>query len=148
MINLNFGVIISFDGKKMSAYYAEEGIYMANKKEVILLKEGEIALKGLNRRSFESAFIKNLKYRLKPLGKFEYTCSQSMIFIEPLEDDIDMDRVFARVSKVFGASAVCRALQTDKSDLNALCEDIIEYVGPELENARTFRSASRSRYRG
>lgn len=116
---------------------------MSNKKEVILLKEGEIALKGLNRRSFESAFIKNLKYRLKPLGKFEYTCSQSMIFIEPIEDGIDMDRAFARVSKVFGASAVCRALRTDKSDLNALCEDIIEYVGPELENARTFKAAAK-----
>lgn len=29
-------------------------------KEIILLKEGEIALKGLNKRTFEEAFIKTL----------------------------------------------------------------------------------------
>lgn len=121
----------------------ERKLYMTGKKEVILLKEGEIALKGLNRRSFESAFIKNLKYRLKHLGNFEYTCSQSMVFIEPLDDDIDMDKAFETASKVFGASAICRALQTDKTDFNALCRDIVDYVGAELENVRTFRAAAK-----
>lgn len=116
---------------------------MTDKKEVILLKEGEIALKGLNRRSFESAFIKNLKYRLKSLGSFEYTCSQSMVFIEPLDDGIDMDKAFETASRVFGASAICRALQTDKSDLETLCRDIVDYVGDELENVRSFKAAAK-----
>ena len=65
-------------------------------KEIILLKEGEIALKGLNKRTFEESFIKNLRHRLKPLGKFDYTRSQSMIYCEPLEDTIDMDEAVAQ----------------------------------------------------
>lgn len=32
-------------------------------KETILIKVGEIALKGLNRRSFEDVLIKNIKRR-------------------------------------------------------------------------------------
>lgn len=112
---------------------------MENIKEVILLKEGEIALKGLNRRTFEEAFIKNLRRRLKPLGNFDYRSSQSMIYAEPLDDNIDMDEAFSRAAKVFGANAVCRAIITEKEDFNALCKVAAEYCRDELECARTFK---------
>lgn len=118
----------------IKVYFAYERKYyksMENIKEVILLKEGEIALKGLNRRTFEEAFIKNLRHRLKPLGKFDYRSSQSMIYIEPMEDGIDLDEAFSRASKVFGANAICRALITDKEDFDKLCADAIEYCRPE-----------------
>ena len=39
-------------------------------KEIILIKNGELALKGLNRSNFESVLIKNLKRRLKGIGEF------------------------------------------------------------------------------
>ena len=41
------------------------------KQELILIKVGEIALKGLNRRTFEDVLMKNIKRHLAPLGKFE-----------------------------------------------------------------------------
>ena len=107
-------------------------------KEIILLKEGEIALKGLNKRTFEEAFIKNLRHRLKPLGKFDYTRSQSMIYCEPLEDTIDMDEAVLRASRVFGAAAICRAMITEK-DFETICRDALEYCGEELSCARTFK---------
>ena len=40
-------------------------------KEIILIKNGEIALKGLNRNTFEEILIKNIRFRLKKLGRFE-----------------------------------------------------------------------------
>ena len=64
-------------------------------KEIILLKEGEIALKGLNKRTFEESFIKNLRHRLKPLGKFDYTRSQSMIYCEPRKTLSTWTRLFS-----------------------------------------------------
>ena len=107
-------------------------------KEVILLKEGEIALKGLNRRTFEETFIKNLKYRLKSLGKFSLKSSQSMIYAEPLDDDIDMDEAFLRASRVFGANAICRAFVSEK-DFEKICENALVCCGSELGSARTFK---------
>ena len=50
--------------------------------EVILIKNGELALKGLNRRTFENILIKNIRYRLSDLGKFTFTPAQSTIKIE------------------------------------------------------------------
>ena len=70
--------------------------------EIILGYQGEMSLKGLNRNQFESAMMKILRYRLKTVGKFKVYCTQSTFYMEPEEEDVDMDLAFDRVSKVFG----------------------------------------------
>ncbi len=116
---------------------------MNEKKEILILKEGEVALKGLNRRSFEETMVKTLKYRLSPLGKFDIRVSQSMLYIEPLSEDIDMDEAEKRASRVFGANAVCRALAAEKTDVGTLSERILAYLDDELSEAKTFKVFSR-----
>ena len=51
-------------------------------KEVILIKNGELVLKGLNRRTFEDMLVKNIKKRLQSIGKFDFTVAQSTIMIK------------------------------------------------------------------
>ena len=48
-------------------------------KEIILLKDGEIALKGLNRHAFEDRLIKNARRKLTPVGSFHFKKAQSTI---------------------------------------------------------------------
>lgn len=107
-------------------------------KELIIFKEGEIALKGLNKRSFEDAFIHNLKRRLKPLGKFDYERSQSTIYAIPQSEDIDLDEAVERGSKVFGAAALCKAAVVEK-DFDVICASAIEYIRETAEVSRTFK---------
>ena len=64
-------------------------------KEIILIKDGEIVLKGLNRRQFEDVLKKNIRIALHELGKFEITSAQSTITVKPLSEDIDLDRAEA-----------------------------------------------------
>ena len=59
--------------------------------EIILLKLGEVVLKGLNRRSFEQKLMGNVRRRLLGLGEFQVSCMQSTIYVEPLSEDADMD---------------------------------------------------------
>ena len=62
-------------------------------KEIILVKYGEIALKGLNKSTFEDMLQKNIKRRLKKLGTFGFYRRQSTIYITPPEEaDIDGDK--------------------------------------------------------
>lgn len=107
-------------------------------KELIIFKEGEIALKGLNKRTFEDAFIRNLKHRLNKLGKFEYTKAQSTIYAIPQSEDIDLDEAVELGSKVFGAAALCRALVVEK-DFNAICKEAIAYIEETAMMSRTFK---------
>ena len=47
--------------------------------EIILLKLGEVVLKGLNRRSFEDKLLSNVRRRLKNCGSFQVYLRQSTI---------------------------------------------------------------------
>ena len=102
-------------------------------KEIILLKCGEIALKGLNRSGFEDRLVKNCKRRLEPLGDFKFGKAQSTIYIEPKSEDIDLDEAVARLQKVFGIVALTRACVAEKN-----WDDITEKARTYLENVLPF----------
>lgn len=83
--------------------------------DLILLKYGEIALKGLNRPKFEQKLIDNVTSALAPLGKFSVKKAQSTIYVEPLEDGIDMLQTIRRLQKVFGIVNICPAVRCEKN---------------------------------
>lgn len=107
-------------------------------KEIILCKYGEIALKGLNKSNFESILAKNVKRRLRSLGKFDYWRAQSTMYISPLDDSIDMDEVLEALKKIFGIVKLCKALEIDKT-MDAVLNDTMEYLSDALEDAETFK---------
>lgn len=113
-------------------------------KEIILIKNGELTLKGLNRNSFEDILIKNMKKRLNDLGKFEFTKSQSTIMVDPVDEGIDLDDAVDRLSKVFGIAALSRACVCEK-DFESIKATAAEYLEEQLEDAKTFKvNAKRS----
>ena len=69
-------------------------------KEVLLLKCGEIVLKGLNRKTFEDRLLKNLKRRMAHVADCEITMRQSVVYVE-IPDDADADAVMECASRVF-----------------------------------------------
>ena len=64
-----------------------------NNNEILLLKLGEVVLKGLNRRSFEDKLVSNVRRRMKPCGSFQIYIRQSTIYVEPQTEDCDMSGV-------------------------------------------------------
>ncbi len=107
-------------------------------KEIILVKNGELALKGLNRRTFEDILIKNMRHRLSDLGKFKFTPAQSTIMVEPVYEDTDLDEAEKRLLKVFGIAALSRAAAVEK-DINVILDTAGVYLKEQLENAKTFK---------
>jgi len=107
-------------------------------KEIILVKYGEMALKGQNKYSFEDILFKNIKFRLKSIGKFKYSSAQSTIYIEPDEDNIDLDDVISKLQKVFGIAAICRACVCEK-DFADIQSKAVEYLRETLEDAKSFK---------
>jgi thiamine biosynthesis protein ThiI len=111
-------------------------------KEIILLKNGEIALKGLNRGTFEDTLIKNIRRRIKSLGVFSVTKSQSTICIEPRDEDVDMDELIIRLQKIFGIAAICRSCLAPK-DMEQIMQIAAEYAKFSLNSASTFKIEAR-----
>lgn len=107
--------------------------------DIILLKLGELVLKGLNRHNFEEKLMSNARRRLQSCGgRFKVTTKQSITYVEPLEDACDMDRAFEAMKMVFGAAGVCRCRACEK-DKNVMLSAIQEFLAPQLAAAKTFK---------
>ena len=106
--------------------------------DIILLKPGELILTGLNRRSFETRLLGNVRRRLAHVGEFKCRCLQSIIYVEPAAEGADMDAAFEALQKVFGVISLTRAAacEKDKDAITALAKD---YLREELERAKSFK---------
>lgn len=107
-------------------------------KEIILIKNGEIALKGLNRSSFEDMMIRNIRRRLKTIGNFSYTKAQSTVVITPLDENIDLDEACDCLKKVFGIAAFSRAAVIEK-DYDKIVNVIVPVLEERLSDFKTFK---------
>lgn len=107
-------------------------------KEIILVKNGELALKGLNRHTFEDILIGNMRRRLSDLGRFRFTLSQSTIMAEPLGEDFDLDEAVERLTRVFGIAGLSRAAAVEK-DMDTILSAAGEYLAAQLLAAKTFK---------
>ena len=110
--------------------------------DILLLKLGEIVLKGLNRRSFEAKLVGNVRRRLLGLGKFKVSCMQSTIYVEPEDDSADMDAAFAAMQDVFGIVKISRAAACEK-DKDAIVRLATEYLRNDMLHARSFKVESK-----
>ncbi len=107
-------------------------------RDIILLKQGEIVLKGLNKRYFEQKLLQNVKRRLASLGEFDVNCLQSTIYVEPLDDAADMDAALDAMTRVFGAASVVRAAGCEKTP-QAMAAKAVEYMADAMRAARSFK---------
>lgn len=108
------------------------------KADIILLKYGEISLKGLNRPMFEKQLLGNVAKALAPLGRFSVRKSQSTVYVEPLGDDIDMRAATERLSKVFGIVNICPAVKCQKT-IEDIERTTLECLSQTDLNGKTFK---------
>jgi thiamine biosynthesis protein ThiI len=95
-------------------------------KEIFLVKEGEMALKGLNKKTFENVLIKNIRHALSTFDDVRVSRAQSVIYVS-VGDGSDTDAAFFRLSKVFGISAICRAVVCGK-DFEVFKHEAAAYI--------------------
>ncbi|MFI3253731.1 MAG: tRNA uracil 4-sulfurtransferase ThiI [Eubacteriales bacterium] len=107
-------------------------------KEMILLKLGELVLKGLNRRSFEEKLQSNVARRVHPYGRFRIYTRQSTMYIESKEDSCDIYKAFEALKTVFGIAGLSIAYACDK-DKDAILAACKEHLATELSQSTTFK---------
>lgn len=113
-------------------------------KEVVLIKLGELVLKGLNRNKFEDLLLKNIKNSVKRFGTAHVKASQSTVYVEFEEPDIDMDDVVSACTRIFGIVTVVKALRTE-TDIECIKAAVKSYLHTDFLSAKTFKvNAKRS----
>ena len=111
-------------------------------KEIFLLKLGEIVLKGANKRQFESRLRQNVRRRMKLYGNFDVYLMQSTVYVEPMDENCDVDGAWEACRSIFGVVSLCRCRPCDKN-LDAIFDAIENYLGDDLDCAKSFKVESK-----
>ena len=113
-----------------------------NNNEILLLKLGEVVLKGLNRKAFEDKLMNNVRRRLRRCGSFQVYIRQSTIYVEPNNAECDMEEAYAACRQVFGIAAVARAVPCEKT-VEAIVDTAKTYLADAFAAARSFKVESK-----
>ncbi|MCL2562539.1 MAG: tRNA 4-thiouridine(8) synthase ThiI [Oscillospiraceae bacterium] len=110
--------------------------------EIILLKQGEIVLKGQNKRFFAQRLESNISRRLAPFGDFKVYTAQSTVYVEPQDASCDTAGAFAALRCVFGVISLSRAAACEK-DADAMLETAKLYLKDDFARAKSFKVESK-----
>ncbi|ENL6185108.1 tRNA 4-thiouridine(8) synthase ThiI [Staphylococcus pseudintermedius] len=80
----------------------------------ILVRYGELTLKGGNPKTFVSQLRSNVKRALMPLKGYEVKANRDRMYIQ-LEPEADIEEMMTRISKVFGVHSISPVLKLEKS---------------------------------
>lgn len=111
-------------------------------REVLQVRFGEIFLKGLNRPVFLRMLVARVRSAVQPV-KGHVWLSDSRVYVS---DAADMEEAVRRVTKVFGVHSVCRAIEMEKDDFNALCEMGVTLLKEHTGSFRVSARRSDKRY--
>ena len=110
--------------------------------EIFLLKLGEIVLKGANKRQFENKLRQNIRRRMKAYGNFDVYIMQSTVYVQPMDEEADVEGAWEACRSIFGVVSLCRCRPCEKN-LDAIFNAIEEYLGDDLDCARSFKVESK-----
>lgn len=108
---------------------------------VILARIGEIALKGLNRCTFEQRLARNMKAALSDCGPCKVRWSQSRYFVEPESEDFQFDKAMEMLSGVFGLVSISPAYVTtsEYEKISSLAKEVAAKAMQTGKEKYTFK---------
>lgn len=112
--------------------------------QAFLLKYGEIALKGKNRRIFEDKLVKQVRLALSKIpGEFEVTKPQGRIFVEA-KTKVDEEETVEALKKVFGLVWICPVVLMDDTGFDDLAENVCKFIDEKYPDKNfTFKVDAR-----
>ncbi|MCE3021809.1 tRNA uracil 4-sulfurtransferase ThiI [Staphylococcus pasteuri] len=102
----------------------------------LIVRYGELTLKGSNRKKFVNQLKTNVTRALKPLEGFHIKGKRDRMYIE-LSDEADIDEIIDRLSKVYGIKSISPVLKTEKND-QAIAEVAVR-LAQSFEKGSTFK---------
>ena len=111
-------------------------------RELLLVRYGEIFLKGQNRPVFMRALVKRIKRAVQDLGATVYL-NDSRIFVT---DYSDQDEAIRKVTKVFGVHSVCPAIEMPKEDFDAVAAQAVSMMADLKGTFKVTARRSDKRY--
>ena len=110
-----------------------------NEQNILIVRCGEVALKGMNQPYFERMLVDRIRRNLKAFKGVDIKRQEGLIFIRA-EKELDIDAIIKETAKVFGVASISKAVEAEP-ELNAIGEAAVEYMMNLIETrgVQTFK---------
>ena len=116
-----------------------------NEKNILIVRAGEVALKGMNKPYFERMLVDRIKANLKKISEvgkdkdIDIYRHEGLIYVKAVKD-LDIDEIIRETIKVFGVASVSKAVEAE-SDLDAIGAEAVRYMKGliETKGVKTFK---------
>ncbi len=102
-----------------------------NKQNILIVRCGEVALKGMNKPYFERMLADRIRANLKGYKGVDVRRHEGLIFIRA-DKSLDIDGIIKETAKVFGVASISKAVASE-SELNAIGEAAVSYMMDLIE---------------
>ena len=110
------------------------------KDKILIVRCGEVALKGMNKPYFERMLTERIGKRLKASGfSAEVKRHEGLIFVR-YNHEVSTDEIAGEISKVFGVASISPAVEA-KSDLDDIGRVAVEFMNTLIKErgVKTFK---------
>ena len=116
-----------------------------NERNILIVRAGEVALKGMNKPYFERMLVDRIKANLKKISEvgkdkdIDIYRHEGLIYVKA-DKALDIDEIIHETVKVFGVASVSKAVEAE-SDLDAIGAEAVRYMKALIEERgiKTFK---------
>jgi len=110
-----------------------------NEQNILIVRCGEVALKGMNKPYFEKMLQDRIRRNLKDFKGVDVRRQEGLIFVRA-DKELDIDAIIKQTAKVFGVASISKAVEAE-SELNAIGAASVEYMNDLIEKrgVKTFK---------
>lgn len=105
----------------------------------LLVKYGEIAIRGKNRYIFEDKLIEAIENNIKDNSNYYVKKEQGRFLIANDVDDFDYDFIIPKVKIIMGIVAVCPCAILSNNDINSIKESSLEYIKNNYNKDKNYK---------
>ena len=116
-----------------------------NERNILIVRAGEVALKGMNKPYFERMLVDRIKANLKKISEvgkdkdIDIYRHEGLIYVKA-DKALDIEEIIHETVKVFGVASVSKAVEAE-SDLDAIGAEAVRYMKALIEERgiKTFK---------
>ena len=97
-----------------------------NEQNILIVRCGEVALKGMNKPYFERMLVDRIRNNLKAFRGVDVRRSEGLIFVRA-DKELDIQAIIKEISKVFGVASISKAVEAP-SELDAIGAEAVDYM--------------------
>ncbi len=112
--------------------------------KVLIVKYGEIAMRGNNQYIFINRLISAIRKNLDPIGNYYVVRDPGRLIVEDRGGELDYDLTIPKLETIFGLHSICPGIRLDNMEFETICAEALQHMQETYgEKELTFKVKTR-----